>query len=70
MTFAPVHSDAPKPKLPLRYSLLMGGTVPLIYWPAVEIARQLTLIEFDLFSKIKPKGLFINFEFLFKFYLI
>lgn len=27
----------------------------MIQWPAIELARQLTIIETELFGKIKPK---------------
>ncbi|ELR24833.1 RasGEF domain containing protein [Acanthamoeba castellanii str. Neff] len=46
----------PKPLLPKNYKSPLHY---LLDWPAVEIARQLTLIEFDLFQRIQAKE-FLN----------
>eukprot|EP01120_Amphizonella_sp_Union-15-10_P012325 TRINITY_DN5451_c0_g1_i1.p1 TRINITY_DN5451_c0_g1~~TRINITY_DN5451_c0_g1_i1.p1 ORF type:complete len:588 (-),score=114.16 TRINITY_DN5451_c0_g1_i1:46-1776(-) len=40
----------PRPVLPVN----VGGALQLMDIPAIEVARQMTLIEFDLFTKIQP----------------
>jgi son of sevenless-like protein len=58
-----------KPKIPIEHMLagkvkknLLGNPFDypfdLLEWPSVEIARQMTLIEADLFRKIEPKECF------------
>lgn len=63
-------SKLPKPKLPFKIkksvaekSLLTtdaslakkAHTMDITEWPSIEIARQLTLVEFELFESIQPR---------------
>jgi son of sevenless-like protein len=45
-------TPAPKPKIPRRQVIKS-----LLHVPALETARQMTLIEFEIFSRIKPEEL-------------
>ena len=44
--------EHPKPLAPLKSSRFK---IEIFRWPLLEIARQITLIDFNLFSKIEPK---------------
>ncbi|KAL6050429.1 RasGEF domain containing protein [Balamuthia mandrillaris] len=52
----PRESNAPRPMLPKNFQARERF---LLDWHPTEIARQITLIEFDLFQRIQPKE-FLN----------
>ncbi|KAL0491641.1 RasGefJ [Acrasis kona] len=49
-----VDSGLPLPKIKSKFKDLLGAD-QILDWPSLEIARQITLIEFDLFENIQPK---------------
>eukprot|EP01027_Heterolobosea_sp_BB2_P016312 GEZU01023229.1.p1 GENE.GEZU01023229.1~~GEZU01023229.1.p1 ORF type:complete len:673 (+),score=118.71 GEZU01023229.1:209-2020(+) len=52
-------SERPKPRLPKAQKFMVSigkmNSIPLIHWPATEIARQLTLQCYELYTRIQPK---------------
>jgi len=48
-------SAAPAPLLPKAKTFSVYAPFELLAWPSKEIARQITLTEYDYFKKIEPK---------------
>lgn len=42
--------NCPKPQMPTK-----GGDLSILEWPPTEVARQITLIEYEMFKGIEPK---------------
>lgn len=45
-------ASAPKPMFPLTMKIIKRS---ILKWPELEIARQMALLDFEIFSRIRPK---------------